>query len=387
MTQTGSTPPILQADYFDGHSARARPVRLAVHGRVLHIDADPGADHPEALALRIPVRRISWPERQRHGARQAYLPAHGMLTHADPTAWDAWARDSGVARSWLVPWMQSWRGALAATVLVLASLWGAWHWGVPALGTGIVALLPAEADRQLGDSALDSLDRDWMQPSALPAAEQQAVRDRFAQAVAVAARRPGATPPPAWTLHFRRLPAPGAKGKSASDQPAADKPATNKSSTDKPGIANAMALPGGHIIVSDALVQLLADRPDVLVGVLGHELGHVQHRHGMRLLVQAGLVAAGSAALLGDVSAVLAGVPVLLGQAAYSRRFEFEADDAAARLMRANGSDPASFGILFERLRAARPADQRDAEAPGWAIGLASHPPDAERLRRMADQR
>ena len=399
MSPPNSTPPTLLADYFDGQTARAQPVRLSVHGRVLHIDADPAqpddassgggmyigmvrntTDHPQPLALRVPVRQVSWPERQRHGERQAYLPRHGLLRHADAAAWDDWAQASGVARSWLVPWMQSWRGALAAAVLLVAALWATWQWGVPAAGRGVVALLPAQADRQLGDAALAGLDRDWLKPSQVPTAEQQALRQRFEQAVARAASRPGALPPTAWALHFRRMP-----------PPLPNKPGD----ANAPGIANAMALPGGHIIVTDGLVRLLADRPDLLVGVLGHELGHVQHRHGMRMLVQAGLLAAGSSLLIGDVSALLAAAPVLLGQAAYSREFEFEADAAAARLMRANGHDPADFSLLFDRLRRAGdeadpghpPREQAEPDAPGWGIGMASHPPDAERVRRMVEQR
>lgn len=382
-------PPILQADYFDGHSAQARPVRLQVKvqaqeqgpartqagRRVLHIDGD-------GIALRIPVRQVSWPERQRHGARQAYLRPHGMLSHADPAAWDAWADASGVRTSLLVHAMQSWRGALLAALLLLAVLWGSWHWGVPAAGRGIVALLPASVDAQVGEVGLASLDRDWLRPSRLSAAQQAAVRGHWDAALARWAATPGAPPVPPWQLQFRRMPAPPGTARPAGGAGGTGEAA--EAAEAAPGLANALALPGGTLVVTDALVQLLADRPDVLVGVLGHELGHVQHRHGMRALVQAGLLAAGSALLIGDVSQVLAAVPVLLGQAAYSRRFEFEADAQAAAMLRANGHDPAVFGLLFERLRQAAPAD---AEAPAWGIGLASHPPDAERLRRMVQAR
>ena len=54
--------------------------------------------------------------------------------------------------------------------------------------------------------------------------------------------------------------------------------------------------------------------------------------------------------------AVLAAAPVVLGQAAYSRAFEFEADQAAVRMLQANGSSPKVFGVLFERLQRAHAA-------------------------------
>ena len=75
MNRDGALP-ALAAHYFDGQQAKPQAVHLTVQGGQLHIDGD-------GVALRVPVRRVSWPERQRHGTRQAYLPGHGMLSHAD----------------------------------------------------------------------------------------------------------------------------------------------------------------------------------------------------------------------------------------------------------------------------------------------------------------
>lgn len=178
--------------------------------------------------------------------------------------------------------MQSWRGALLATLLLLAMLRGGWHWGVPALGKGMVALLPATLDTQVGEAGPAALDRDWLQPSRLGPAQQAAVRRHWSGALAQHwAATPGAPPVPAWQLHLRHMPVrPGP----ADGQRPADAQASL-------GLASALALPGGTQIVTDALALLLGDRPDVLIGVLGHALGHalghVQHRHGMGALAQA----------------------------------------------------------------------------------------------------
>lgn len=377
------TPPALAADYFDGQQARPHAVHLTVQGGQLHIDG-------EGLALRVPVRRVSWPERQRHGTRQACLPGHGLLSHADAATWDAWAAASGLRSGWLVPWMQSWRGAGLATVGLLLALWGGWHWGLPAAAQAVVAVLPERLDEQLGRAVLDTLDKEFLHPSQLPMAQQQAVRASFERAAERLARADGASALPRWTLEFRdmRPRSPAAQAPSApasgASAPAVAASAPGRAAGADNSVANALALPGGTLIVTDAMVRLLADRPDVLVGVFGHELGHLQHRHGMRLLVQASLLAAASSLLIGDFSSVLAAAPVLLGQAAYSRRFEFEADQAAARLLQANGSAPQVFGELFARLQRAQAAEGgTSADGGGWPTGLASHPPDTERLRRM----
>ena len=384
MSRDGALP-ALAAHYFDGQQARPHAVHLTVLGGQLHIDGD-------GVALRVPVRRVSWPERQRHGTRQAYLPGHGMLSHADAATWDAWAAASGLRQGWLVPWMQSWRGALLATALLLVALWGGWRWGLPAAAHAIVAMVPERLDEQLGRAVLDTLDKDFLRPSQLPMAQQQAVRVFFERAAERLARAEGAGAVPRWTLEFRDMrprsqpaDAPSAKA-SAASAPAASASAAGRAPAADDGVANALALPGGTLIVTDAMARLLADRPDVLVGVFGHELGHLQHRHGMRLLVQAGLLAAASSLLIGDFSSVLAAAPVVLGQAAYSRAFEFEADQAAVRMLQANGSAPKVFGVLFERLQRAQAVEGgTTADGGGWPTGLASHPPDAERMRRMTD--
>ncbi len=361
MTQPD--PARLTAQYFDGHSATPQAATLRRAGSELLIEAGDGRE-----LRRVPLRQVSWPERSRHGQRQAYLPGHGLLVGADAAAWDAWAAAQGAGPGWVNRWILSWRGVLVALALAVAAVPVGWLWGLPALARGVLAFVPATVDAQLGDAGLAQFEREMLRPSALPEARQAALRAQFQLAVqrTEAWRRTrGLAPLPAYTLHFRATP--------------------------ERGIGpNAFALPGGHIVLTDALAQLLADRPEVLMGVLGHELGHVQHRHGMRMLVQGAVVAGVSSLVLGDVSSLLALVPVVFSHAAYSRGFEFEADAEAARLLRASGHSPQVMALLFERLRAeqakrsgAKPGEAGPAEPVELPIGLATHPPDAERVRRM----
>jgi Zn-dependent protease with chaperone function len=375
--------PRLAALYFDGRSARAQRVLLWVDAGTLHIEGD-GVD------LQLPARHVQWPERQRHGERQAHLPEDGLLTSPDAAAWDAWVAASRIGPDSLtVRWMQSWHAALGSLLLTIAVLAAGYVWGLPAAAQQVAAWLPERLHQQVGDAAIDSFREDWLLPSKLPAERQAALRAQFEQAVR---RTPAFAAAPAWTLHFHATPKHGMG-------------------------ANAFALPGGHIVVTDDLVELLKDRPDVLIGVLGHELGHVQHQHGMRSVVQVGVLSAVAALVFGDISTLLTTAPVLLGHAAYSRDFEHEADRDAARLMRANGWDPAGFGVLFERLRdqharrgkgadkgtdkdkgthqdqsggqdpKAGPQQGQDQdEGFSLPIGLSSHPPDAERVRRMREE-
>ncbi|MGZ5088514.1 MAG: M48 family metallopeptidase, partial [Usitatibacter sp.] len=116
---------------------------------------------------------------------------------------------------------------------------------------------------------------------------------------------------------------------------------------------NALTFPGGVIVVTDKLVEIMDD--DQVVAVLAHELGHVHHRHGTRHLLNNSMHALIAMAVFGDVSAVAgtaATVPTVLVNTAYSRDFEREADGYAFELLRRSGRSPLDFARALESLRA-----------------------------------
>lgn len=342
-------PPLsLPALYYDGRSAVAHPVKLRLDAGRLHISGD-------GVALDLDASRLPWPEHQRHGPRLLLLPDGGQIQCRDGTAWDAWAAGHGRRHSLAVRLQQSWRGTLAALVALLAAGWLFYAAGLPLLSRGVLMLTPPRIDRAIGTEVLQQLDADWLAPSRLPPQRQQQLQDRLAAALQRHARSTDAAPP-GWQLHFRR------------------------SREHGPG-PNAFALPGGGIVLTDELVELLHGQDDALLGVLAHEAGHLQHRHGMRLLVQGSLLGVATGLLLNDVGSLISTAPLLLGQMAYSRDFEREADDHAIAVLRASGIRPDVMIVLFERLR---PADEsRPDRHAGWQIGFASHPSDAERIKRL----
>jgi Zn-dependent protease with chaperone function len=350
----------LPAEHFDGVCARAHRVQLRIAAGQLQIVGD-------GVSRTLPLADVQWPERTRHGARVAHLRGGGSLRALDAQAWDEWARAGGIHESAVVRAQQNWRSTGVAVALLLALAGAAYQWGVPWLARSTLAALPAAADRAIGDAALRSFDEVLLKPSAVPAGRQQQLREALVQAVA---RADPVGQRPTYELRFHTSVKRGS-GDHAKTQLG----------------ANAFALPGGTIVVTDEMLQLLEGRDDVLIGVLGHELGHVRHRHGMRMLVQATLIGSAAAIAWGDFSSVLATAPALLGQSAYSRDFEREADDDAIALLRANGLSPAVMVELFERLARSRAA--ADAKAANGAfdlgIALASHPADAERMQRFRD--
>lgn len=338
--------PRLTADWFDGRSARARPVEVWLDGPTLHF-----GDHS------APLSALTWPERQRHGQRQILLPGGGLLSFADAPAFDAWAQASGRGDSVVVRWQQSWRLALLSMALVVAGLAAGYRWGLPWAVDRTVDLLPRSTERTLGEHLLGGLDEQWLRPSRLGAAEQRAWRERWAAVVARARRDGGPAVPAHYEIHFRD------GGKALGP--------------------NAFALPGGDIVVTDALLELLADEPDAVMTVLGHELGHVQHRHGLRLLLRAGAVGVVASVVIGDFSSLLAAAPAVLASNAYSRDNEREADRYGRTLARAGGVDTSRMAVFFERIAGKR---QATGESSPVAIAISTHPADAERVKFFSER-
>jgi Zn-dependent protease with chaperone function len=334
------------ADYFDGRSARALPVILRWQGAQLQIRG-------EGIARDVPAEELQWSERTRHGPRVAHITGGGSLQARDAAAWDAWRRIGGPSESIVVSAQQSWRWTLLSVAGLGLLLAGLFIWGVPALSRAALLAIPHSVDRSLGGTTLASLDQHILQPSALSPAMQERVRDAFE--LALKRQTPGSVP--AHTLVFR-------------------------SSRIGP---NAFALPGGTMVMTDQLAQAFETTPEVLTGVLAHELGHVQQRHGMRMVVQASVIGLVSSLVLGDFSTVLAGAPVMLGQQSYSRDAEREADAHSAVVLKAAGISPAVMVGFFEKMNAIRADAGKSGDAAGsganlLGIAIASHPADEERI-------
>ena len=338
--------PRLHADWFDGRSARARPVEVWVEGGTLHF-----GEHSE------PLRGVTWPERQRHGQRQILLPGGGLLSFADGAAFDGWSQASGRGDSVVVRWQQSWRLAALSLLLLVAGLTAAYRWGLPWAVDKAVDAMPLSAERSLGEHVLNSLEGEWLKPSRLPAAQQQAWRGRWASAIAKARASGGPALPERFEIHLRD------GGKTLGP--------------------NAFALPGGDIVITDALLELLADEPDAVMTVLAHEIGHVRHRHGLRLMLRAGAVSIVASVIIGDFSALLASAPAVLAGNAYSRDNEREADLYGRALARAGGADTSRMAAFFKRLAEKHKATVDNSPL---AIAISTHPADEERVRFFSER-
>ncbi len=148
---------------------------------------------------------------------------------------------------------------------------------------------------------------------------------------------------------------------------------------------NAMALPGGRILVYRGLLEILGDENE-LAGVLAHELSHVTQRHHLTAIGRSlGLIAAVQF-FVGDVAGLVAvGVEVMrrLTENGYSRDQESDADRQGVALLERSGIDPLALERALEKMAKAAGSTP---EALKW---LSTHPADEARraaIREAAEQ-
>ena len=143
-------------------------------------------------------------------------------------------------------------------------------------------------------------------------------------------------------------------------------------------LANAFALPGGQIVLTDGLLRF-AESPDEVAGVLAHEMGHVIHRHPTAVTIEALGLAFLFGVMLGDpgVGAVVWAGETLIGRG-FQREAEMEADASAIELLGRARIGTQGLADFFERL------ERNFGEVPEFLHLLSSHPPDESRRLRFS---
>lgn len=121
---------------------------------------------------------------------------------------------------------------------------------------------------------------------------------------------------------------------------------------------NAFAVPGGYIYINRGLIER-SNNLSELAGVLGHEIGHVVHRHGieqMQRMQNAELGVNLAYILLGRAPSGVEQVGLQLGAGAFfarhSREAEREADQVAISYLINSGIHPQGLVSMFEHLLA-----------------------------------
>lgn len=144
---------------------------------------------------------------------------------------------------------------------------------------------------------------------------------------------------------------------------------------------NAFALPGGHVVIhSGALLK--ARRGEEILGLLAHEIAHVNRRHSLHAIVDEVSFSILLGALIGDAGAlgsVIHATAPTLNQRAYSRDNERDADLTGMSYLIKAGIDPSGPIDLFRLIEREVPTGQA-----GELLAFAStHPATQERIATL----
>ena len=156
---------------------------------------------------------------------------------------------------------------------------------------------------------------------------------------------------------------------------------------------NALALPGGPIIITDDLVELLKD-DDLILSVIAHELAHIKERHSLQQIVEIAGLSSIAWMIFGLDESILEEI-VFIGINIWglkkSRDLEKDADLMALKLLEKTGMSKKSFIQAIERLTNHYCVATKIEKSvcinelkSGW---LSTHPSGAERLKYLKNNK
>ena len=360
--QTQFVPFEIEGHYQDGVRSRSSSARLEVHERGARLIA---AD----IELELAPRELHLSDRIGDTPRRIEWGEAGVFITADNAGADRLQRLLPGGTLGRVAFGLESNVLLAiASLLVVGVLLGATlFWGVPAGARYLAQQIPEGLGERAAEEVLDVLDEVHLEPSELSETRQASLKSYLLSKDAYPRR-----------IEFRKA------GEEIG--------------------ANAFALPGGYVVITDELVEL-AEQDDEVLAVYLHEVGHARGRHAETGVLQSSAWLVLLTLLTGDINGVtevVFAVPVLLSELAFSREMEREADDYAIERLQALGLDPELLAVVLERISQPRAgcdaaeenceepeaevsADSEDHSGVKWKIleYLSSHPATAERLARI----
>lgn len=150
---------------------------------------------------------------------------------------------------------------------------------------------------------------------------------------------------------------------------------------------NAFACADGSVRVYSGLMDRMND--DEVLGVIGHEIGHVAHKDTKKAFQQALIssavldgIGATSATAAALTSSQLAQIGESLLSAKYSQKQESNADDYGYDFLKSNGKNPWSMAMAFTKLESLEGAQQ----SSGLQQMFSSHPSTPARINHIVER-
>ncbi|MCF8719528.1 M48 family metallopeptidase [Nitrospina gracilis] len=355
-----ATPAAFRAWYYDGRTANKHPVLIRAT--------------PQSLTLRFKNgQEIDWPYPQIRlspsgkGKKSVHLerttgdPAQSVteqllvedttfLEQVEAIAPNAlgsfWSRPKHASSRRILLWL--------AVVAIPFLLYGVWTLAIPAMADRVAENVPVEWEVKLGDTVYESLFR---------GAPQTAVGTQKQMLDAISERLLATVP---------------------------DQPYDFRVSIHPSNQINALALPGGIVVVFQGLLNQ-TESAEELAGVLAHEFQHVLHRHSTRGIIRQ--LASGMllSMMVGDTNSVMSGVLQTAGELdslRFSRSMETEADREGMKMIIAARIDPKGMVRVFEKLekeekKLLEMVQDETGNVPEWTQYLSTHPAAGNRVKML----
>lgn len=149
---------------------------------------------------------------------------------------------------------------------------------------------------------------------------------------------------------------------------------------------NAFACPDGSVRVFSSLMDIMDD--DELMGIIGHEIGHVLKRHSknaFRTQLLTGALKDAVASTGGKAAALTESQLGTLGEslinAKYSQKQENEADNCGYDFLKAHGRNPWGMVMAFEKFQ--KMENSSGTKSSYFSKMFSSHPETSARIKNM----
>lgn len=324
-------------EYYDGRSSRPYAAVIAVYEKNLllkcpeftldiplsEIRVDPSVGSAQSIIRLLDDAEIHSSD------RDAVRSLERQLNHSTP---------ENLARHLENKFLYA-SGALIFTIAIIASVL---RWGLPELAQHAATVFPTNAEAKVASETLEALDDLYLDPSTLPTDRQKKLTEELKALCS-------AQECPSYELLFRNSKTIG---------------------------ANAFALPGNQIVITDQLIDK-SKHDDEIIAVLAHELGHVKHKHILRMMLQSigsGVVLVMITGDISNYSDLAAGIPAILLQQGYSRDMEDEADSFALNALIKAHIPPHRFADILLRI-------DPESNSTSTTTLFSSHPDTRERIK------
>ena len=340
----------LSGQYFDGITSNGCSAELQLNGQTIEVSWAEGRQVIDVHTLAVEAALGSVPRKVTWGAEAYFVSTdHSALE-------DLAARTNAPSTSaWIGRLESSFVSVAAAAVFCVVFLVVVAVYVVPTATSAIAVRLPASVSQQMAATTLANLDQVFDR-SQLASARQDQLREYF-----------GSHGGKDIEVFFRR------------EQRFVG--------------ANALTLSSTTMVFTDAIVALM-ENDEHLLAVYLHELGHARMHHVEQTLLQTVGWAVVLTFITGDIGGVgelILTLPLTLGQAAYSREYERQADAFAVAELQRYGIDPEVFAQALEQLERSHTGASESGSADGIVDKsmqvqrsilefLSSHPVTRERI-------